>query len=271
MPIAKKEMLYPAVEVNRPALRIGVMLNSWTPAAWMAEILRSVQGSGFASITCVLLNTEKPPAASGSSWPMRVRRLLSGKARLKTLLWRLYERLDANRHPHLNTPFQPVDVSDMLRDAAVISITPQRKGFVHRFKDRDVARVRAENLDVILRFGFNILRGAVLDSARHGIWSYHSGDNNKFRGGPAAFWEMYERDPVTGCVLQVLTEELDGGKVIFRSYGATASFDWLLMNRWSLYRKCVPFVMRCLRRLYINGAIECEEPAAPYKIGRAHV
>jgi hypothetical protein len=42
------------------------------------------------------------------------------------------------------------------------------------------------------------------------VWSYHHGDNEFYRGGPPHFWELYEKAPLSGVILQVLTEELDG-------------------------------------------------------------
>ena len=76
---------------------------------------------------------------------------------------------------------------------------------------------------------------------------------------------MYERNPLTGTILQVLTEELTGGRVIYRTYGATRSFESLLVNRYLPYRKAIPFVARCLRRVYEHGPAglrpEAEAPA----------
>jgi hypothetical protein len=64
---------------------------------------------------------------------------------------------------------------------------------------------------------------------------------------------MYERNRLTGTILQVLTEELDGGQVIYRTYGATHSFESLLVNCYWLYRKAISVVTRCLRRAHEHG------------------
>ena len=70
-------------------------------------------------------------------------------------------------------------------------------------------RLRIHNLDVAISFGFRILKGRALRIAKHGVWSYHHGDNHINRGGPAGFWEVLEGSPVIGSVLQVLDEDLD--------------------------------------------------------------
>ncbi len=43
------------------------------------------------------------------------------------------------------------------------------------------------------------------------------------RGGPAGFWEVMNDQPTTGSMLQVLNEELDNGRVIYRSHAADRS------------------------------------------------
>ena len=53
------------------------------------------------------------------------------------------------------------------------------------------------------------------------MWSLHHDDNRSYRGGPALFWEVFERNPESGTVLQILTDALDGGKVLYRSIGPT--------------------------------------------------
>ena len=87
------------------------------------------------------------------------------------------------------------------------------------------------------------------------MWSYHFGDDDEYRGGPSGFWEMYERNPVSGVILRVLTDQPDVGRVIYRSYGATSSFESLLINRYWMHRKAVPFVLRSLRRLHRTGEL----------------
>ncbi len=257
--------LYCAITANRPLLRVGVMLDHWTVPAWIEEVLASVQGSGIAELTTVILNREPRPLRG--KLRNRLPRLLTvQEAGLRTLLWQLYVRVDERLRRDFATPFRTTNVQPLLAGAKAIDVVPIREGFVHRFDVAAIAVLKRERLDVILRFGFNIIRGDILSVATYGVWSYHHGDNNQYRGGPAGFWEMYERNPVTGTVLQVLTEELDGGHVIYRTYGATKSFESLLVNRYLVYRKAIPFVARCLRKVYVLGSdgIRPEVGAPPH-------
>ena len=198
--------LYPAITSNKPLLRVGVMLDDWTVPAWVADVLASIQDSGVAMLTTVILNREPRPAPRNLA--ERLKRVLSAKsAGLGTLLWDRYVRSDQRRNPDFATPFHPTDVHSLLAGARAIDVVPMRNGLVHRFNAADIAAVKRDSLDVIVRFGFNSLSGEILSAARYGVWSYHHGDNNKYRGGPAGFWEMYERNPLTAAILQILTED----------------------------------------------------------------
>jgi hypothetical protein len=263
--------LYPASRLDKPKLRVGVFLDGWTVDRWVADVLESVRDSGIAELTTVILNCEAPPPKRNSV--ERLLRIFTGRSKgLGTLLWFLYVHLDRRLRSAYNEPFSQVSIRQLLSSAREIAVVPRRKGAVHRFEVEDVEAVRSERLDVILRFGFNILRGDILSASTFGVWSYHHGDNNVYRGGPAGFWEMYEQNELTGTILQILTEELDGGKVIYRTYGATRSFESLLVNRFEQYRKAIPFVARCLRRAYEQGAAgipaEAVDPTATPRLYR---
>ena len=127
-------------------------------------------------------------------------------------------------------PFERADVTPLVRGADLLRVEPLRVRFVDRFRPQDVQRVRDAQLDVMLRFGFRIVKGEILGAAHCGMWSLHHDDNRSYRGGPALFWEMYERNPESGTILQVLTDALDGGKVLYRSIAAT-NFASLYKNR----------------------------------------
>ena len=246
--------LYPAIISDKPRLRVGVMLDDWLVPAWTAEVLRSVQHSGVAELTTVILNREPPPARR--SLGKRLLRVVTRRsAGPSTLLWHLYVRVEERLRPNLATPFHPTNVQGLLASAKVIDVQPIRKESVCRFNEVDTEAIKRNSLDVILRFGFNIPSREILSAARYGVWSYHHGDNNEYRGGPAGFWEMYERNPLTGTILQVLTDDLAGGRVIYRTYRPTGSVKSLLVNRHRLYRKSIPFVARCLRRVYEHGPV----------------
>jgi hypothetical protein len=225
-------------------LRIGVMLDSWTTSAWVAKIIEDIQSSEFASVSVVILNT--PAEKAKTSFRKRL------KNHWKLTLYHRYEHWDYLRRKTDPDAKSLQDVSSLLSEAQVIPVKPIRKGFTDQFSEDDLANIRNADLDVVFRFGFRIIRGGILQTARYGVWSFHHGDNLEYRGGPPLFWEIYEENPVSGTILQILTDSLDGGHVLYRSHSAT-DFTSLYGNRNPIYWKTAEFAMRRLRDLNARG------------------
>lgn len=253
--------LYQAVPLDRPLLRIGIMLDGTNAPAWVETLLKGIRSSGFAKLSLVILNANDPVPQPSQS---RLKRFLTGQ--MKHALYSRYISFDEAKHGHLVTAMHSKDISGLIAGIPQMPIKNTRQKFVDRFSDADVESVKAHELDVILRFGFNIIKGEILQSARYGVWSYHHGDNNEYRGGPALFWEMHERNPLSGTILQRLNENLDGGEVIYRSFSSTEDTTWLSGNRKRTYWKATSYVWRCLRKLYLLGEQGLSpEPAQPYR------
>lgn len=225
-------------------LRVGILLDSYASSAWVASVVEDIQRSEFARIELVVLNTPPPPAA-----PSFNKRL---KNYWKHALYNRYEDWDYRRNKMELDAKAPADLSAALRDVPVVTVHPQRKGFTDRIPEDEVEAVRGYQLDVLLRFGFRIIRGSILGAARYGIWSIHHDDNREYRGGPPLFWEIYERNPVSGTMLQILTESLDGGQVIYRGHSST-EMSSLYRNRNPIYWKTAEFFIRRLRDLDAHG------------------
>jgi hypothetical protein len=127
-------------------------------------------------------------------------------------LWRLYYRHVVERVCHSH---QWIDAAHLWEGATVWTPTVELVGrWSEHFAVADTRRIADLELDLLVRFGFGILRGPILTSARGGIWSYHLGDPARFRGGPPGFWEVYEDFPETRATLQCLTEALDAGVIL---------------------------------------------------------
>ncbi len=226
-----------------PPLRVGLLLNQWSLPAWSAALVREIQQSKYAEIALCVLNAEQ------TQTPPPMRRLIK---RRSTLLYSLYSKVDRALTKAPPDPFAPVDLKTELAGIAHLDVLPMRKRHVHRFSEDDLAAIRSAELDVLLRFGFAIIRGGILDAARHGVWSYHHGDNRTYRGAPPCFWEIHNRAPVTAVTLQRLTENLDAGNTLYRSFSATHPTSQHQTIK-PLYWKGARLVPRCLQRLHRDG------------------
>lgn len=234
---------------TRLPLRVGLLVDSFVQRKWIYKIVEEIQASGIAEIVVVIKNAAQSPAQSRfkSYWRNR-----------KYFLYTLYEKVDNRRVAIDPDAFAPTDLKPLVADVPVIEVLPEMKAYSDWFPAEDIKRIREFDLDVALSFGFRILKGDVLKIARHGIWSYHHGDNSVNRGGPAGFWEVMDGIPVTGSVLQVLTEDLDNGPVIYRSLSPTSDRFSVKANRNNLYWKSSAFVLRKLRDL--AGGVPASTP-----------
>ena len=227
---------------TRLPLRIGLLVDSFVQRKWIHQVVSEIQASGFAEIKVVIKNE----ASSAEQSP---RRLASYWRNRKYLLYALYDKVDQRRVKVSPDAFEPTDLQPLLADIPVVPVTPVMKKYSDWFPEETLKQIREYDLDVALCFGFRILKGDALNIARHGVWSFHHGDNLVNRGGPAGFWEVMEGVPVTGSVLQVLTEDLDNGRVIYRSWSPTADRFSVKANRNNLYWKSAAFAIRKLKEL----------------------
>lgn len=242
-----------------PRLRIGVLLDSSAVPQWVAAVLGDLATCSFVSVELVVFNGEA--ASNGHRW--------------RTLLFSVYERLDR----HLVSPAQDtqriVDAGNLLSGWKAITVVPARAGFEHRFAPETIRDIEEMKLDVIVRFGFDVLRGDLLTAARCGVWSFHHGDSEHYRGGPACFREMLERNPLSGAELQVHTREFHDGMVLRKAIFATAGSVSLSRNRLQPYWGAAVLLVEALRQLHdygweqvrthAHGPVPREGGRAPYR------
>ncbi|MBI5056253.1 MAG: hypothetical protein HZB61_06550 [Nitrospirae bacterium] len=147
------------------------------------------------------------------------------KLKKLTKIWSLYSFFFVNRR---SNALKSVDLSAALSHVPAIHCRVIRKGkFSQYFNESDISQVKRHDLDFILRFGFNIIRGGILHAARYGVWSFHHDDEANYRGAPPCFWEIYKDDNVTGAMLQRLTDRLDGGIVLKKGFFKTIKTSYV--------------------------------------------
>ncbi len=259
---------------DKTPLRVGLLLDGPVLSRFSARIIADLQAANFVDLA--LLVYRKPSAAPAPRKPKSklgsiVHRLSDPKLRKHTL-YQLYLRVDRRKKLH-NDPLENVDCSALLAGIESLEVEPAGERFVHRFPPDAIKQIRDKQLDVLIRFGFNILKGEILTAARYGVWSYHHGDNEFYRGGPPHFWELYESSPLSGVILQVLTEDLDAGVVLCKSLFATEATISVSANRFAPYWGSTELVIRKLNELHRFGwdhVLQNALPPAPYQ-GRRKV
>lgn len=144
------------------------------------------------------------------------------KLPLNNIFFLFYSKLIIRPHATRNT-----DLSNIISNIPSITCKVIKKGkHSQYFSQEDILAIKGFNLDFILRFGFNIIRGEILNCSRYGIWSFHHDDEQKYRGSPPCFWEIYNQDPETGSILQKLTDKLDCGIVLKKGILRTKNYSY---------------------------------------------
>jgi len=116
-------------------------------------------------------------------------------------------------------------------------------------------KLAEKNLDLIVKFGMNLLKDPNLLRAKYGVLSFHHGDPTKFRGRPAGFYELKQHADEIGAVVQELSNHLDAGQM--RAFGKYQIFahsyrrtlEALYANSASLLRQAI---LNCLDERTLN-------------------
>ncbi len=197
---------------NSISFEFGVMCNSRNLQQWQYDCIKILTSHGH-RLNLVIYNDSHAPSRTA------LKKLLG--LFQKDALYRLYDRFFHKLHAK-----REKDASALFKDADGISVQVIRKSFSEFFPQDKTDQISSYKLDFILRFGFNIIRGNILKSARFGVWSFHHGDELKYRGGPPAFWEIFNREKQIGSVLQQLTDKLDAGIILYKGYLPVVNHSW---------------------------------------------
>lgn len=219
-------------------IRVGIMLNGYTIKAWQYLLIENLLSLEYINVCGLIINQSKTKP--------RKQPLISFLA---------FKYFDKKLFPVKHDPFEKMDATGLFNSKIEkILVSPKEGKYTDRFSNEDVFKIKEQQFDVIIRLGFRILKGEILNSSKHGIWSLHHGDNEENRGSPPGFWEVLQNKPITGSILQILTEDLDNGKTIYRSFSAT---DKISMNRTiaPIYWKSSFYFERKLNELYQTGKI----------------
>jgi hypothetical protein len=195
------------VSGKRQKLRFGIMCEGTNFYQWQADAITQLLANK--DIECHLLIIDSQSRLSKKF------RYLRRRARLKNILWLafgMYCQVVSRAN-------KKVSLEDLLKDIPTIKCRVSTKGkYSQYFSEQDVLEINNHRLDFILKFGFGIIRGEILKAAKYGVWSFHHGDEQQYRGGPPGFWEICKKETVTGAILQRLTNKLDAGVVLKKGF-----------------------------------------------------
>jgi hypothetical protein len=199
---------------TRTSLRFGIMVDDLALEAWKVDAVKLLVEGGM-TLALVIRNGAPAPSKGFfqklAHYPVR---------RLFFQRWNHRQfKPESKRMKALAPALAPLGLK--LEEVPSLICVPVEKGASTFISNNDIESIRLQELDFILRFGFGILKGAILQAARYGVWSYHHDDEMVYRGGPPGFWEWMHNDPRNGVILQRLTESLDRGYVLQKRWYPT--------------------------------------------------
>ncbi|MGA8905849.1 MAG: hypothetical protein WB661_12670 [Candidatus Bathyarchaeia archaeon] len=193
------------------------MCNGTTLEEWQVRCIEHLLRIG--NTRAVLLIVDD---AVASSSPFQTLKRAAKKTSSRRVMFDVYDRFFSR-----SRAARRVNIAQFLSRATILRCRTVRVGrYSGYFTEEDVQTIRKFNLDFIIRFAFGIIRGEILRAARYGVWSFHHDDEEKYRGTPPGFWEIYNGDNVTGAMLQRLTDRLDAGVVLKRGFLKTIHYSY---------------------------------------------
>jgi hypothetical protein len=235
-----------SINNNNIKLKIGLLIDSYNLVLWEFILIKKLIESNYASVELVIVNTSIKPKKTFD-------KILFNK--FKFLIFSLYNLFDQYFFKIEHDAFEKIDATSLLEKIKTINVEPIKSFSSDIINGKDNEQIKNNNLDVLIRFGFGILKGDILKAAKYGIWSYHHGDSKVNRGAPSCFWEVFENIDITGSTLQILSEELDAGRILFKSYSSTNKVS-VHRNRNNSYWKSLSFLLRKLEELHSVGGEE---------------
>lgn len=219
------------------------MLDSNEIPAWEYKMLEEIKKNTYGEIVLIVKNKSDKPKRK-----YFLNRIISNR---RTLLYLIYSKIDQKLFKFHPNAFEKKDINKIL-SVDTFEVSPIKTKFSDRINKADIEKIKKYNIDVFIRMGFRILRGEILKTAKYGIWSYHHGDNKVNRGGPPGLWEVLGNCDETGVVLQILTENLDGGVILYKSYSLTHHSS-TNRNIHNYYWKALSFIPSKIQELHNLG------------------
>jgi hypothetical protein len=257
-------------------LKVGLLVSSLSASPENIKLARWAAAHPRLDASIILIALDPPPSDSSRSFRHRLtQRLLSlwkqdHKALAMHVAIQMKEAIynwqvkgpDSSSKSDSESADCESSLDEILPIVHIFEPVVSPSGFVHRLTDDDLTSLIDSEYDILVRLGNGILRGGILTASKHGILSFHHGDNRVNRGGPWGFWEVLEQADSTGFVLQRLTNELDGGEVLIRRNYTTART--VLRNRANLIRRSYPLLREVLLDLAETNELPTPEPPFPY-------
>lgn len=227
-------------------LKIGLLIDSYHQPEWIRLMIELIIKSNHSEI-CLIVKKEN--TFENKSLQSRVQ-----KINFKILFYSFYKKFENKLYKSQLKAFETKDLTETLKQIPLIKVNCIQTKHTDSLNEEDVNIIKKEKLDVLIRLGFRILKGSILSASKYGVWSLHHGDSRTNRGGPAGVWEFLKKQKDVGSILQILSEDLDNGLILYRSWSSRKNSINKTLNNY--YIKTSFFIPRKLEELNRIGGNE---------------
>ena len=198
---------------NQHLIRFGIMCDGISFQKWQVSCIKKLLAINNVQLTLLIINKANPN-------PRHLFHKL-GIRLIKQLFLQFYSKFFGSN------AIRKEDINYILRKVPSISCKVYGRGkSFHYFTKADIQTIKEYDLDFILKFGFGIIRGAILKVARYGIWSYHH-DEQRYLGVPLFFWEIYKSAEVVEAKLLKFRDRPDTNVILKRGFFKTKTFSYI--------------------------------------------
>lgn len=202
--------------VNKPITRVGLLLDEPRVMKWMAQALADLIKQTSVSIPLIIINKEANLESDKLTELKKILFISKRNVQQKILsIFITYTRkILRGESPWIQRV--PINTLSFLKNSQKIYCKPIAIGkYGTDLPKAIIDKIKEANVHLLIRRGFGILKGEVLKSTPFGVLGYHDGDIRKYRGSMSRTRAFCNEETYIWVTLQQLTEELDGGKIVF--------------------------------------------------------
>ncbi len=153
----------------------------------------------------------------------------------------------------------------ILSRASVIDFHAEYLGQWQKLPEQVIQRIKNEQIDVLIKFGMSLLHVPDVRDFSIPILSYHHGDPGRYRGRPAGFYEMLNREDYMGLVVQKISNDLDAGEIY--AYGEARIYNYSYRRTLvAAYRASSFLLDTALRNLAEDKPLNMSANGRKYKL-----
>ena len=256
-------------------LSVGYLVDDGYQPGFVYDLIEKSKSAEHYSIDYLIVQTfagEENPLKSIYTL-LRKRQLLKSVAAACFKAVSALERRIFVKDPIFKSAFDVHRTDDFHVPKIYVRPLKDTSGLIYRYREEDLETIKDLKVDVLLRGGSGIPGDGIRNVCEFGIISLQHGDIDVTRGGPACFWEVFNREPSTGFAILRFPDELDDwdaqeacdavDRDVFMR-GSIATVSPYARNLAQIHKKSNIFMHRFLEDLGKTRNLPQFLPTSPY-------